>query len=278
MSRIGVRRHEFVEPPVNFVKHSYLRRRAFASGFLVVTPGLEAQLGGPVFQREEEGQQHDLAVHRQFEELDSGGVDDVHAADPPCKRRPFSRGVEQSPLAIEVVIEFGILAILEFGHRVIRPPASDRPSEVVDYTGPHASATRRTTSRRQGGQDGRIPDEVFAVPAFFVRIEVDFANRVRSLFRFHLNPTIRHVRSSEMLFAYIGPETMWPVASIIAAVSGVFMMFGRNVVAYCRGIFRRIAPGTPRKPVSAASRSASTDVAQTPDQAVAEKSDAAPTG
>ena len=33
-----------------------------------------------------------------------------------------------------------------------------------------------------------------------------------------------------MLFAYIGPETMMPVASIIAAVTGVFMMFGRSIL------------------------------------------------
>ena len=32
-----------------------------------------------------------------------------------------------------------------------------------------------------------------------------------------------------MLFAYLGPETMMPVASIVAAVVGVVMMFGRNV-------------------------------------------------
>ena len=34
-----------------------------------------------------------------------------------------------------------------------------------------------------------------------------------------------------MLFAYFGPETMMPVASVIAATVGVMMMFGRNVVA-----------------------------------------------
>lgn len=81
-----------------------------------------------------------------------------------------------------------------------------------------------------------------------------------------------------MLFAYIGPETMWPVASIIAAVSGVFMMFGRNVVAYCRGIVRRIRPGTPRKPASAPTRNVATGVSQTPEEAVPEKSDVASSG
>jgi hypothetical protein len=50
-----------------------------------------------------------------------------------------------------------------------------------------------------------------------------------------------------MLFAYIGPETMMPVASIIAAVAGVFMMFGRNVVYFGRNLVRRIRPGSGKK-------------------------------
>ncbi len=50
-----------------------------------------------------------------------------------------------------------------------------------------------------------------------------------------------------MLFAYIGPETMMPVASILAAVTGVFMMFGRSIYMFCRGIVRRILPASKRK-------------------------------
>jgi hypothetical protein len=53
-----------------------------------------------------------------------------------------------------------------------------------------------------------------------------------------------------MLFAYIGPETMMPVASVIAAVAGVFMMFGRGVVVNVRGLVRRIVPGSDRKKVT----------------------------
>jgi hypothetical protein len=52
-----------------------------------------------------------------------------------------------------------------------------------------------------------------------------------------------------MLFAYIGPETMMPVASIIAAVAGVFMMFGRNVMQIGRNMVRRIRPGAGKKEV-----------------------------
>jgi hypothetical protein len=51
-----------------------------------------------------------------------------------------------------------------------------------------------------------------------------------------------------MLFAYIGPETMMPVASVIAAVAGVFMMFGRSVIGFGRGLLRRVWPGSPRNP------------------------------
>ncbi|HKI18443.1 MAG TPA: hypothetical protein VKA15_11210 [Isosphaeraceae bacterium] len=45
-----------------------------------------------------------------------------------------------------------------------------------------------------------------------------------------------------MLFAYFGPETMMPVASIIAAVGGVVMLFGRNVLVFGRKLVRRVWP------------------------------------
>jgi hypothetical protein len=45
-----------------------------------------------------------------------------------------------------------------------------------------------------------------------------------------------------MLLAYLGPETMMPVASILAGIAGVFMMFGRSVVQITRNTFRRIWP------------------------------------
>jgi hypothetical protein len=50
-----------------------------------------------------------------------------------------------------------------------------------------------------------------------------------------------------MLFAYLGPETMMPVASVIAAVAGVVMMFGRNVVQIGRNVIRRIRPASGKK-------------------------------
>ena len=45
-----------------------------------------------------------------------------------------------------------------------------------------------------------------------------------------------------MLFAYFGPETMMPVASIFAAAVGVVLMFGRNVLDVGRGLVRRVWP------------------------------------
>ncbi len=79
-----------------------------------------------------------------------------------------------------------------------------------------------------------------------------------------------------MLFSYIGPETMMPVASIIAAVAGVFMMFGRNVMGFCRGMVRRILPGSQRKPVPSVSQSVATGVSQTPGDSLPENPEAPP--
>ena len=50
-----------------------------------------------------------------------------------------------------------------------------------------------------------------------------------------------------MLFAYIGPETMLPVASIVAAAVGVLMMFGRNVAMFARSLARWLRPQSKQK-------------------------------
>ena len=50
-----------------------------------------------------------------------------------------------------------------------------------------------------------------------------------------------------MLFAYLGPETMMPVASVIAAGVGVVMMFGRNIVSFGRDVVDRVWPGSRRR-------------------------------
>jgi hypothetical protein len=43
-----------------------------------------------------------------------------------------------------------------------------------------------------------------------------------------------------MLFAYIGPDTMLPLASVFAGIVGVVLMFGRQVKLGVRNLVRRI--------------------------------------
>ena len=40
------------------------------------------------------------------------------------------------------------------------------------------------------------------------------------------------IRGFPMVYAYFGPETLMPVASVIAAAVGVVMMFNRNILLY----------------------------------------------
>jgi len=43
-----------------------------------------------------------------------------------------------------------------------------------------------------------------------------------------------------MLFAYVGPETMLPLASILCGAVGVLLMFGRNVMSFGRKVVRGV--------------------------------------
>jgi hypothetical protein len=40
---------------------------------------------------------------------------------------------------------------------------------------------------------------------------------------------------------YVGPETLMPLASALAAVVGVLLMFWRKTVAVCRASFRFVS-------------------------------------
>ena len=42
------------------------------------------------------------------------------------------------------------------------------------------------------------------------------------------------------VLAYLGPETMLPMTSIVAGVVGFLMMFGRNTLRLCSAAFRRL--------------------------------------
>ena len=50
-----------------------------------------------------------------------------------------------------------------------------------------------------------------------------------------------------MLFAYVGPETMLPLASVLCGAVGVLLMFGRNVMMFGRRVVRGVRGLTGRK-------------------------------
>ena len=43
-----------------------------------------------------------------------------------------------------------------------------------------------------------------------------------------------------MLFAYFAPEVVLPVASVVAATIGFFMLIGRNSIRFVVHAFRRV--------------------------------------
>jgi hypothetical protein len=51
-----------------------------------------------------------------------------------------------------------------------------------------------------------------------------------------------------MFLAYLGPETMLPLTSIIAGSAGVVMMFGRRFWLFARSIIRRLSTASPVPP------------------------------
>ena len=50
-----------------------------------------------------------------------------------------------------------------------------------------------------------------------------------------------------MFLAYLGPETMLPMTSVVAGIVGFFMMFGRKAVEMVVKLFRsKTAPVAPK--------------------------------
>jgi len=43
-----------------------------------------------------------------------------------------------------------------------------------------------------------------------------------------------------VIFAYIGPETMLPLASILGAIVGVLLMIWQRVVSFVSGVYARL--------------------------------------
>jgi hypothetical protein len=48
------------------------------------------------------------------------------------------------------------------------------------------------------------------------------------------------VTNQEAYAMYIGPETIMPLASALAAVGGVLLMFWKKVTGFTRSVFQRI--------------------------------------
>ncbi len=46
---------------------------------------------------------------------------------------------------------------------------------------------------------------------------------------------------SMAIFAYLGPETMLPMTSIVAGLAGVVMLFGRSSLRWASGMVRSLA-------------------------------------
>jgi hypothetical protein len=51
-----------------------------------------------------------------------------------------------------------------------------------------------------------------------------------------------------VLFAYVGPETMLPIASVFTAAVGAVMLFGRSLMQFGRNLVRRArSTGKPKQ-------------------------------
>jgi len=78
--------------------------------------------------------------------------------------------------------------------------------------------------------------------------------------------------TSNLIFAYFGPETVLPVTSIVATVVGVFMMMGKTslywMLSSVKRAFRfclRRGPETPTQtPHATTARSTTPEAAETP--------------
>lgn len=50
-----------------------------------------------------------------------------------------------------------------------------------------------------------------------------------------------HRRAQRVVTMYIGPDTLMPLASALAAIAGVLLMFWRRTMAMFRMVFQRVA-------------------------------------
>jgi hypothetical protein len=52
------------------------------------------------------------------------------------------------------------------------------------------------------------------------------------------------------LLGYIGPETILPLASILAAIGGAFLVAGRSIVKLAKGCLAAVIPGSKHQEAS----------------------------
>jgi hypothetical protein len=50
-----------------------------------------------------------------------------------------------------------------------------------------------------------------------------------------------------LVLAYLGPETMLPMTSVVAGIAGVIMMFGRTSLRWVVARFRQVLPSSKPK-------------------------------
>lgn len=65
--------------------------------------------------------------------------------------------------------------------------------------------------------------------------------------RRYLLPAIAGTPKMQLILAYVGPETILPLASILAAIGGIALMFWnylRSAAAWCLGRLRRDRSGS----------------------------------
>jgi hypothetical protein len=69
---------------------------------------------------------------------------------------------------------------------------------------------------------------------------------MNSLFRFTRLLTLLGTSDPVNGRGYLGPETLMPIASVLAAIAGFFLMFWRVIVKFFKSVYRK-ARGIPEE-------------------------------
>jgi hypothetical protein len=63
---------------------------------------------------------------------------------------------------------------------------------------------------------------------------------MNSPFRFTRLLTLMGISDPVNGRGYLGPETLMPIASVLAAIAGFFLMFWRLIVKFFKGLYRKV--------------------------------------